>query len=60
MERSPPFRKRDLTRAVLALEAAGLMIDRIEVGKDGTLALIPQRHDGDREKSATGSSPPRQ
>jgi hypothetical protein len=60
MKRSPPFRQRDLSRVVHALKAAGLVSDRVEVGKDGTFALIPMRHLGGGKKSATGSSPTRQ
>jgi hypothetical protein len=41
MERSPPFRKRDLTRAVRALSAAGLAVGRVEIAKDGRFTIVP-------------------
>jgi hypothetical protein len=45
MERSPPFRKRDLTRAVRAIEAAGLAVGWIEIEQDGTLVIVPTAAD---------------
>jgi hypothetical protein len=35
------FRQRDLTRAIKAVEAAGLSIARAEVDKDGKIVIVP-------------------
>jgi hypothetical protein len=40
MSRGPQsFRKRDVTKAIEAVEAAGLTIVRVEVGKDGKIII---------------------
>lgn len=35
------FRQRDVTAAIRAAETAGKRIARIEIGKDGTIVIIP-------------------
>jgi hypothetical protein len=34
------FRQRDLAAAIKAAKAAGVVIDRIEVGKDGLIKIV--------------------
>lgn len=42
MKRGPAtFKQRDVTAAIRAAEAAGKRIARIEIGKDGTIVIIP-------------------
>jgi hypothetical protein len=42
MSRAPhSFKQRDVTRAIKAVEAAGLSIARAEVDKDGKIVIIP-------------------
>jgi hypothetical protein len=44
MSRAPlSFKQRDLTRAIKAVEAAGLTIARAEVDKDGKIVIVPGR-----------------
>jgi hypothetical protein len=44
MSRGPAtFKKRDVTRAVKAIEAAGLSVARVEVDKDGKIVIVPGR-----------------
>lgn len=38
------FRQRDLERAIRATEAAGKRVARIEVGRDGTIVIIPHEN----------------
>jgi hypothetical protein len=35
------FRETDVKRAVRAVRAAGVKIGRVEVGKDGTIIVVP-------------------
>jgi hypothetical protein len=35
------FKKRDVTRAVKAVVAAGLAVARVEVDKDGKIVIVP-------------------
>jgi hypothetical protein len=41
MRRASNFKKTDLTRATRAVLAAGLQIARVEVGKDGSIVVVP-------------------
>jgi hypothetical protein len=51
----PPFRQRDLTRAIRAVTVAGVSIARVEIGPDGKIVVVTQqpavssRDDLDRE-----------
>ena len=36
------FRQRELTRAVRAMQAAGLEIERVEIGQDGKIIIVPK------------------
>jgi hypothetical protein len=58
MERVPPFRKRDLTRAIRAVEAAGLTVGRVEVSKDGKLTLIPAGQQGEANRASESPKTP--
>ncbi len=40
---SSTFRKRDVTRAVRAVTAAGVHIARVEIGKDGKIVVVTQQ-----------------
>jgi hypothetical protein len=41
MARTPSiFRQRDLTRAVRAVRAAGVEVARVEIDKEGTIAIV--------------------
>ena len=43
MSASPhKFRQRELTRAVRAMQAAGLEIERVEIGQDGKIIIVPK------------------
>jgi hypothetical protein len=43
MGRKPStFRKRDLTRAVEAVIAAGVQVARVEIAKDGRIVVVSQ------------------
>ena len=39
MSKRPPFRQRDVTRLVRAATAAGIRVNRIEIGPDGGIAV---------------------
>jgi hypothetical protein len=41
MRRPSTFKKADLTRATKAVQAAGLGIARVEVGRDGLIVIVP-------------------
>jgi hypothetical protein len=41
MRRPSAFKKSDLTRAMKAVQAAGLDIARIEIAKDGAITVVP-------------------
>jgi hypothetical protein len=41
MRRPSIFKKTDVTRATRAVLAAGLEIARVEVGKDGSIVVVP-------------------
>ncbi len=43
MRRPSAFKKTDVIRAAKAVLAAGLEIDRVEVGKDGSIVVMPGR-----------------
>jgi hypothetical protein len=44
MARIPPsFRQADVTKAVKAVEAAGVGIARIEIGRDGKIVIVTQQ-----------------
>jgi hypothetical protein len=43
MRRPSAFKKTDVTRATLAVRAAGLQIDRVEIAKDGSIIVVPVR-----------------
>jgi hypothetical protein len=45
------FRQRDLTRAVRAVQAAGIEIGRVEIAPDGTITIRPGKPD-----ESTGST----
>ncbi|WP_338821630.1 hypothetical protein WDM22_26415 [Bradyrhizobium septentrionale] len=47
MRRPSAFKKNDVTRATLAVRAAGLQIDRVEIARDGSIIVVP------RNKEAT-------
>ena len=50
--RSPlTFRQRDVTRAVKAVTAAGLPVNRVEIDKDGRIVVIANQ--GDTQATAT-------
>jgi hypothetical protein len=38
------FKQADLTRAVRALKAAGVKVERVEIGADGKVAVIVERN----------------
>jgi hypothetical protein len=40
-----PFRRRDVTAAIKAVEAAGYTVARIEISPDGRIVVIPRRPD---------------
>jgi hypothetical protein len=54
MRRPSAFKKSDLTRAVKAVQSAGLNIARVEIAKDGAIIVVPgkpdQAHDGKGEQ----------
>jgi len=35
------FRRRDVTAAIRAVEASGHSVQRVEIGKDGKIVIIP-------------------
>jgi hypothetical protein len=37
------FRQRDLAAALKAMKAAGTAVERIEIGKGGSIVIIPSR-----------------
>ena len=39
---SHKFRQRELTRAVRAMQAAGLEIERVEIDRDGRIIVVPK------------------
>ena len=42
--RSPSkFKKTDVTRAARAVLAAGLAIERVEIGNDGSIIVVPDK-----------------
>jgi len=41
MRRESLFRKIDIKRATLAVLAAGLGVERVQVNKDGSIVIIP-------------------
>lgn len=41
--RPSTFRETDVKRAVNAVRAAGLEIGRVEIGKDGLIAVVPSK-----------------
>ena len=41
MRRPSAFKKTDVTRAVRAVLATGLSIERVDVNKDGGFAIVP-------------------
>ncbi len=41
MRRASIFKKTDVTRATKAVRAAGLEIARVEIGKDGSIVVVP-------------------
>jgi hypothetical protein len=44
MSRGPAtFKRRDITRAVKAIEAAGLSVARVEVDRAGKIVIVPGR-----------------
>jgi hypothetical protein len=54
MTRRPcTFRQTDVKRAVKAVRAAGVEVARVQVGKDGTIVVVPvkAREDGNGEAS---------
>lgn len=36
------FRQRELTRAVRAMQAAGLEVERVEIDRDGKIIIVPK------------------
>jgi hypothetical protein len=55
MSRGPhTFKQQDLARAVRGVRAAGLDVQRVEVGKDGKIVVIPGMPD-DGPKDTSGS-----
>jgi hypothetical protein len=46
------FRKRDVTAAVKAVEAAGHVVARVEIGRDGKIVVIPARPGNDARPDA--------
>jgi hypothetical protein len=61
--RSPSaFKKSDLTRAMKAVQAAGLDIARVEIAKDGAIIVVPGKPEqvageGGEERSDGNSKP---
>jgi hypothetical protein len=49
MRRPSIFRKSDATRAILAVRAAGLQIDRVEIDKDGSIIVVPRNKETTQE-----------
>jgi hypothetical protein len=43
------FKKTDVTRATLAVRAAGLQIDRVEIAKDGSIIVVPRNKETTQE-----------
>jgi len=53
MSRAPlTFRQRDVTAAIKAVEAAGHVVARVEIGRDGRIIVFPARTDEDRPASS--------
>ena len=47
MARSPStFREQDVTRAVKGVIAAGMNIERVEIGKDGKIVVVTHQQQG--------------
>jgi len=47
------FKINDVTRATKAVRAAGMEIARVEIAKDGTIAVIPRKAQRATEPSGT-------
>jgi hypothetical protein len=43
MRRPSKFKLRDVTRATMGMRPAGLEIDRVEIGKDRSIVVVPGR-----------------
>ena len=53
MPRGPStFKQRDVTAAIKAVEAAGHVVARVEIGRDGRIIVFPTRTDEDDPASA--------
>ena len=53
MSRAPlTFRQRDVTAAIKAVEAAGHVVARVEIGRDGRIIVFPARTDEDHPPSS--------
>lgn len=53
MRRPSAFKKTDVTRATLAVRAAGLLIDRVEIPKDGSIVVVPRNKEATRDSDNT-------
>jgi hypothetical protein len=56
MRRPSRFKERDVTRATKAVQAAGLVIDRVEIAKDGTIIVVPRQPPSDSELREEGAA----
>jgi len=57
MSRGPTtFRQRDAAALIKAALAAGLNVERVEVGRDGKIVLVTKQQGGDYEMIEEGSN----
>ncbi len=58
MRRPSAFKKSDLTRAVKAIQSAGLDIARVEIAKDGAIIVVPkpEQDEGGEERNEWDAS----
>jgi hypothetical protein len=56
MSRRPcAFRETDVKRAVRAVRAAGIEIARVEIGKDGSIVVVPGKPTKARDANGEGN-----
>lgn len=47
------FKQRDATRAIHSVLAAGLKVERVEIGKDGKITVVPEAFHEQRDDQKT-------
>jgi hypothetical protein len=47
MRQQPTFRQSDVTRALKGVRAAGFGVERVEIGKDGKIVVVPGKPHAD-------------